>query len=106
MWSARKTFIVGSFAAGIVAGTCLIFSATEPESSQPDQANDREPSPLNINQATADEFTVLPGIGPTTAQRIADYRQQHGTFQSLDELTDVTGIGDHTFSRIQSMITL
>ncbi|MDD6199789.1 MAG: helix-hairpin-helix domain-containing protein [Firmicutes bacterium] len=48
---------------------------------------------ININTATLEELQLLPGIGPVLAQRILNYRSEHGSFASLSELTNVEGIG-------------
>ncbi len=61
---------------------------------------------ININTASADELETLPGIGPTLAQRIIDYRTQHGPFQRIEDIMDVPGIGPSTFDQIQSLITV
>ena len=49
--------------------------------------------PVHLNTATLEQLDTLPGIGPVTAQKILDYRQQHGAFASVDELDAVPGIG-------------
>lgn len=61
---------------------------------------------LNINTATADELTMLPGIGETIAQRIVDYRQQIGAFSSIEELAQVKGIGKARIDAISDYITV
>jgi len=61
---------------------------------------------LNINTATATELEALPGIGPTLAQRIVDYRTQHGPFQSIEDIMNVSGIGPSIFDQIQILITV
>ncbi len=59
---------------------------------------------LDLNHADADDLETLPGIGPVLAQRIIDYRSQHGAFTSVDELLDVNGIGDKTFAKIKDCV--
>ena len=56
---------------------------------------------ININTADIDTLCLLPGIGPVLAQRIIDYRTQHGPFSSLEELTLVEGIGAKRLEAIQ-----
>lgn len=61
---------------------------------------------VNINTATATQLDSLPGIGPTYAARIIEYRNTHGLFKSTEELKNVKGIGDKTFQKLQNSITL
>jgi competence protein ComEA len=61
---------------------------------------------VNINTATVSELNALPGIGPTTAQAIVDYRIQHGPFQIIQDIQKVPGIGPATYDRIKDYITL
>ncbi len=61
---------------------------------------------VNINEATAAELEELPGIGPTLAQKIVDYREEHGDFARVEEIMDVPGIGQATFERIRDLITV
>ncbi len=63
--------------------------------------------PVNINTATAAELDkALPGIGPTLAQRIVDYRTAHGPFQRIEDLMKVTGIGLKEFDKIKGLVTV
>ncbi len=48
---------------------------------------------VNVNQAKFGELLALPNVGPSMAQAIVDHREQHGSFASLDELTNVPGVG-------------
>ncbi len=59
---------------------------------------------INLNTATLEELDTLPGIGPAIAQRIIDYRTSIGGFTSVDEITQVSGIGDSTFAKIKDLI--
>jgi competence protein ComEA len=61
---------------------------------------------VSINTATLDQLETLPGIGPALGQRIIDYREQHGPFHSVDELLNVSGIGDKRLADLRSMVTV
>ncbi len=61
---------------------------------------------ININTATSTQLDTLPGIGPTTAQKIIDYRTQHGPFQNIEDIMDVPGIGPATFDNIKTLISV
>jgi competence protein ComEA len=61
---------------------------------------------VNVNTATAAELEALPGIGPTTAQRIVEYRTSHGFFASVEEIMQVPGIGPAVFEEVSDQITV
>jgi competence protein ComEA len=61
---------------------------------------------VNINTATVDELDALPGIGPTTAQAIVDYRLANGNFQVIQDIQNVPGIGPATYDGIKDYITI
>lgn len=61
---------------------------------------------VNINTASAEELMSLTGIGPTKAQAIVDYRTNFGNFTSIDQLTNVSGIGEKTLAKIRDDITV
>ncbi len=61
---------------------------------------------IDINRAEVWLLEALTGIGPTLAQRIADYREQNGPFRNINELTTVEGIGITTYERIKHLITV
>lgn len=64
-------------------------------------------SPLvNLNVATATELEALPGIGPVLAQRIVDFREENGPFASVDDLLDVSGIGEKTLEGFRDLVTV
>lgn len=64
------------------------------------------PSKVNINAASAAELEALPGVGEVIAQRIVDYRTANGPFGSVDDLLDVSGIGEVTLENIRDLVTV
>ena len=64
------------------------------------------PSPINLNTATAADLEKLPGVGPATAARIVEYRQKNGNFKKSEELMNVQGIGEKTFLKLKSLVTV
>lgn len=63
-----------------------------------------EVTPLDLNQATQEQLMALPGIGPVLAQRIVDWRNEHGPFASLDELLEVPGIGEELLAALRPLV--
>ncbi|HEX6332454.1 MAG TPA: ComEA family DNA-binding protein [Actinomycetota bacterium] len=61
---------------------------------------------VNVNMATAAELETLPGIGEVLAQSIVDHRTEHGPFTSVDQLVDVSGIGDATLEELRDLVTV
>src|ERR1700690_474560 len=61
---------------------------------------------ININTATAAQLDTLPGIGPTKAAAIVDYRSKNGPFNTIEDIQKVSGIGPVTFANIKESITV
>ena len=61
---------------------------------------------VNINTASIAELDTLPGIGPTTAQKIIDYRDQNGPFLNIEDIINVSGIGPASYERLKDLITV
>ena len=61
---------------------------------------------INLNTATKEELVALPGIGPSKAQAILDYRSAHGPFKSVEEVKDVKGIGAKRFEKLKGELTV
>jgi competence protein ComEA len=60
--------------------------------------------PIQLSSATAEQLDALPGIGPATAQKILDYRAEHGAFRSVEELDDVPGIGPARIEQLRGLV--
>lgn len=63
-------------------------------------------APINLNTATLAQLDTLDGVGPGIAQRIIDYREQHGGFRTVDELGEVSGIGDKRLTALRPAVTV
>ena len=68
------------------------------------QPTRNQPALLNINTAATEELQTLPNIGEATAQRIVDYRTQHGDFANVDALQNVKGIGPKTLEKLRPFV--
>ncbi len=60
---------------------------------------------VSLSSATVDELDELPGVGPITAQKIIDYRTEHGPFASVDDLDAVPGIGPTRIEQLRELVT-
>ncbi len=86
----EQVVVPGSGAGGVAA-------VSSPAGSSPS-------APLDLNSATLEQLESLPGIGPVTAQKIVDYRQQHGAFHSVSELEGVPGIGPGHMAQLKGLV--
>jgi competence protein ComEA len=86
----RQVLVPPKTAAGVVAATA------------PGGAT----APVNLNTATAEQLDTLDGVGPATAQKILDHRQEHGGFGRVDELAQVPGIGPKRLAAIREKVTV
>ncbi len=66
---------------------------------------EEKPGLLNINTATVEELQTLPSIGPQTAKKIIQFREEQGGFSSVETLTEVKGIGEKTLEKVIPYIT-
>jgi competence protein ComEA len=61
---------------------------------------------VDLNSATLEQLETLPGVGPVLGQRILDWRTAHGNFATVDQLNDVSGIGDVKFAALKPLVTV
>lgn len=100
----RKT-VSGSFT---VETQNVISTAytSEQQSEDTEKYQDELSELININTAAAEDLITLPGIGDVIAQRIIDYRNEHGNFETIEDIMNVSGIGASTYDKISSLITV
>jgi competence protein ComEA len=80
----------------------IVFPTAVSESSSSNLSADL----VNINTASLEELNALPGIGPTIAQKIIDYREANGPFSTIEDIMNVSGIGPSTFEDLKDLITV
>lgn len=83
------------------AGSSIVVNTQEK-----DEDNNNKNAKVNINTASKEKLETLPGIGETTAQKIIDYRESNGKFNSIEDLKNVSGIGDAKFNSLKDKITV
>ena len=76
----------------LTAGTVVPLSAAE------------KADPIDLNRATAQDLTQLPGVGEAIAKRIVDFREQHGPFKRVEDLMKVKGIGEKSLEKIRPYV--
>lgn len=82
-----------------------VFSVPDSPAGNPNDGNGAL-AIVNINTANVGELDTLPGIGPSTAQKIVDYRDENGPFTSIEMILNVSGIGEAKFEQIAPFITI
>ena len=84
----------------------LLGSAVPGNAASPSKEKARASSdnPVDINEATAESLTSVPGIGKITAERIVEWRETNGPFRRIEDLIKVKGIGDKMFDKLRPYI--
>jgi len=81
------------FALGLSAGSALAAGKPAPAGK------------INLNAASAEQLTAVPGIGDKLAARIVEYRQKNGSFKTLQELMNVKGVGEKSFGKLEPFLS-
>jgi competence protein ComEA len=105
--TAKAQLDVVNLAAPVADGEQIVVpgrSAAGAPAASPPAAGSSPSAPLDLNSATAEQLDALPGVGPVTAQKILDYRQEHGAFHSVAELEGVPGIGPAKLAQLKGLV--
>jgi len=93
-----------NLAAPLADGAQVVVPKRVPAAAVGSEGAPSAPSgPLHLNTATLEQLDELPGVGPSTAQKILDFREQHGAFTSIDELDAVPGIGPARLEQLREV---
>ncbi len=96
----KETEVSGQKAGSAFIGGNTASSAGTSTGQQADNAL------INLNTASSEDLQNLPGVGPATAEKILSYRKQYGGFSKKEQLMDVSGIGEKTFSKLEALICI
>ena len=88
----------------LVDGEQILVGAPSPPPGQTGTSSRR--APISLNRATLEQLDALPGVGPVLAQHIIDFRGSHAGFRSLDQLRQISGIGDRKLAELKPLLTL
>jgi len=98
-----------NLAAPLVDGIQVLVPPRAPEGTparaSSSSGDDLPSGPVSLSSATLEELDELPGVGPVTAQKIVDYRAEHGPFGSVDDLDAVPGIGPTRIEQLRDLVT-
>lgn len=83
-----------------------VQTASTDDTTKANSNNQSSNKKININKATESELESLPGIGPSTAQKIINYRNEKGKFNNIEDIKNVSGIGDSKYNNIKDLISI
>lgn len=84
-----------------VALACVLVAGPAVAAAQPAPS-----AKINLNSASAEQLTAVPGVGPKLAARIVEHRQKEGSFRSVQELMNVKGVGEKNLAKFQGYLSV
>jgi competence protein ComEA len=103
----RADLAAVNLAAPLADGSQIVVPRRAPPGTgaTPSASTPSAPAKVSLASATLEQLDALPGVGPVTAQKILDYRQQHGAFRSVDDLDAIPGIGPARVEQLRDLVT-
>jgi competence protein ComEA len=101
-----RTALFITVATLLLLGPSAVTASAQTKAASRSSAKPASNVVVNINTASAAEFTALPGIGEKTAARIIEYRQKNGPFKKIEELMNVRGIGEKNFLKLKPQLAV
>lgn len=99
--------IIGVFVGRNLPGTYVSVNTTNSaDSSDTNHSTQPQDGKIDLNTATCEQLQLIPGVGTVIAQRIVDYRTEANGFHTVEELMNVNGIGEKTFSKIKEYVKI
>jgi competence protein ComEA len=94
--------------AAVTVVAVMIGASSELRAQAPGSATPagRPATLVNLNTATVEQLTALPGIGARTAQLIVEHRQKNGPFKKAEDLMNVKGVGEKSFLRLKTLVSV
>ena len=102
----RYLFVAATIAVAAALAVAAPSSASLLQEKSQDAKAAAPAQAVNLNTAPAEQLERLPGVGPSTAARIIEYRQKNGGFKKIEELMNVRGIGEKAFLKMKSQLTV
>jgi competence protein ComEA len=103
---AQQVVVPRQAGAGIAPGGSAAAPPGAPASAGTAASGGVTGPPISLNSATAEQLDTLDGVGPATAQKILEYRAQHGGFRSVDDLAQVSGIGPKRLEALRGRVVV
>lgn len=98
-----RTIVAAMLVAATLAGFATVAAAAQ---DKPQTAASNASPALNLNSATLADLEKLPGVGPSTAKQILEYRQKNNGFKKVEELMNIKGIGEKSFLKLKPLVTV
>jgi competence protein ComEA len=105
-WTRRLAGLVAVAAGSLVLIAAPAAAESKAREGTPAAKAEVKGEKVNINTATTEELETLPGVGPSLALRILEYRKTNGPFKRAEDLMNVKGIGEKSFQKLKDRITV